>query len=122
MLQEDAHNLMLGTKFDSTFLHYIEEHFRVPYRYDKIFAGTIRKKTLQYQASYVYYVRNLELDPQPCLDRLLQKVTEQNALKTSGLGAGTIMTVKSKDLFHIAAEMLQKDPCVLVKVGTRISE
>ena len=117
LYQKNAHNLMLGTKFDSTFLHYIEEYFRVPYRYDKVFSGKIKNGGKIYKKSYTYYVRDLKLNPEPFLEELYQKSLENKVLKKIILGAGTIMTIRSKDLFSITGKMLKKNLYSLVKIS-----
>ena len=65
--------------FDSTFLHYIEEYFRVPYRYDKVFSGKMQDGG-HLQKIYTYYVRDLTF-PEPFLEELYQKSLEKKFSK-----------------------------------------
>lgn len=46
--------------FVSTFIHYLENKFRVPYRYEEKFHGRISFNRNIFNFDYVYFVRNLK--------------------------------------------------------------
>ena len=112
----NARLLMLGFYLGPTFIHHVEEYYKVPYRYDKIFRGTIKKGNHQYEKSYTYNVRNLDLDPQLSLKKLEKEAIESGIVTRNKLGSGSIMSVQTKDLFKFIGEMLTKDPYYLVTI------
>lgn len=115
--ESNAQILMLGFSLGTTFVHYVEEYCKVPYRYNKIFTGFIKKGDIKYEKSYTYYVRDLQFDPQISLENLFTKAFELGKLHKTNLGRGTVMAIKSKDLFNITAEMLYGDSYALVKTS-----
>ena len=56
--------IVIGRNFEygATFLHYIEENFKVEYRYKKIFTGRIFDNKKISHSKVTYFVRNLKLD------------------------------------------------------------
>jgi aminoglycoside 3-N-acetyltransferase len=112
----NANLLMLGFYLGPTFLHYIEECYKVQYLYDKIFSGIIKKGDNQYEKSYTYNVRNLDINPQLSLEKLKRTAIESGIVTRINLGCGSIMRVRCKDLFNFIGEMLTKDPYSLVTI------
>ncbi len=114
MYKINAKILNLGFYFYPTFIHFVEAQCKVPYRYDKIFSGIIKKNKKQYNTSYVYNVRNLELNPFPNISMLEKRSLKEKTVQRTQLGGGMITCVQAKDLFNIASKMIQKNPTSLV--------
>jgi len=117
LYHENALFLMLGTDLNVlTMIHYIENFMKVPYRYEKIFSGIIRKNGKEIKRSYKYCVRNLDLDPKLSLNKLYENLQSKNKIKEIDLGEGKIMSFRAKDLFLITKEMLEENPYAIVKL------
>lgn len=112
--KNNAHNLMLGFKFDSTFIHYIEERFRVPYRLDIELNGKLIKNNQVFNKSIIFFARNRQIKIDYSRKNLFGKTLEDNLLKISKLGSGIIMSIKSDELFSTAKSMLEQDIYSLV--------
>ena len=114
--KRNAHILFLGFYFLPTFLHYVEAFYKVPYRYDKIFKGIIKKGEYQYECAFTYNVRDLNINAQVFVDNIERRAIESGIIHKTKLGSGTVMSVKMGDLFKVADEMLTKDPYSLVTI------
>ncbi len=114
MYKIDAKILNLGFYFYPTFIHFVEAQCKVPYRYDKTFTIKIKKGNEQYEKSYVYNVRDLKNNPHPNISVFEEIVFEEKIVKKTKLGNGVITSVKMKDLFRIASEMIHVNPTALV--------
>lgn len=112
--QLNAKILLLGFTEGSTFIHYVESCLNVPYRYNKIFNGKIKKENKIFNKSYNYFVRDLKTDLHISLDKIHKYALDHGYLHKINLGNGEIMTIKTKDLFKITSEMLIKDPYALI--------
>ncbi len=114
MYNINAKILNLGFYFYPTFIHFVESQCKVPYRYDKTFRIKIKKGNAEYKKSYVYNVRDLKLNPYPNIIALEKKAFEEETVKKIKLGGAMITSVKMKDLFRIASEMIHVNPAALV--------
>jgi len=114
--EKNSHNLMLGFKFDSTFIHYIENYFRVPYRHDIELTGIIKKNKKQFKKTYTYFARDRKIKTKLNREKLYLLALEKKILKKTTLGAGEIMSIKSKDLFSVSGKMLEENPYSLVTI------
>lgn len=114
MYKMNAKILNLGFYFYPTFIHFVESQCNVPYRFDKTFTGIIKKHNNEYKKSYIYNVRDLKLNPFPNVAALEKKSLEVETVERTKLGGGMITSVKMKDLFQIASDMIRKNPTSLV--------
>jgi aminoglycoside 3-N-acetyltransferase len=97
-------------EFISTYLHFLEYHYNVPYRYTKHFPGEVifsqkEKKPVDYQ----YFVR--DLDKHTVWDRKKIKETlyKEGALKFINRNRLEIMWIHSKDMKKILGKKLETD-------------
>lgn len=91
-----------------TFLHYVEEQERAPYRYFKTFTGT----TIDYsgksqQTSIEYYVRKLEI-PSILVDSN-EILLERNMMTRVPMGGGYLCSMTCCDFYEVIKDMLQHD-------------
>jgi len=112
--KQNAHNLMLGFKFDTTFIHYIEEKCNVPYRHNMTFSGKIVKEDLEYEKSVIYFANNRKISTKRNRMRLYEKVIEEGILKKTRLGGAHIMTITSNELFESTENLILDNPHALV--------
>ncbi len=109
---------ILNMNFDagSTLVHYVERALRVPYRFDKVFAGTIREEGRDRSARSVIWVRYLSDDALAAafepFDRLAR---ERGLFATRPLGRGSIGVISSRDTYQLIAETLPKRPLFLTR-------
>ena len=96
---QNAHNLIIGYKFDTAFIHYIEERCNVPYRHNMKFTGKIIKDDVEFEKSCIYFGKNREIKTKRNTQRLYKKLVNEDVLKKTKLGGGDMMAIKSNDLF-----------------------
>ena len=116
MNEMNVNNLMIGTNFDSAFIHYVETMFKVPYRYDKKFEGITKINGKDFKKTNNYFVRNLKLNPEPTRIKLFELAKKEKVITIQKLGNSKIMNIKSKDLFFICKKLLERDIFALVKI------
>jgi len=119
--KKDAKFIFIGGFVEfMTFAHHIECLMKVPYRYDKVFKGTIIDERLpegqkEYQRDLIFFVRDLsfgaDYDHGPMRDYLLEK----GLLVQKQLGDSTISMIRSLDLSNGITELLKKDPFFLIR-------
>ena len=93
--------LFLGMPFTDcfTYMHYVEQCFDVPYRYNKIFSGNVineagEKKTVEYEL-YVRYKGVIPVVPSD----LEQDFLEKGIMKKCVLGDGIVSCVSEKEAY-----------------------
>lgn len=113
--------LFLGADFHAcTYLHYIEQSFHIPYRYVKVFNGTIREKSREYSAKCKFYVRYLDKNVILETERLKKYLLDKKIMKCVKLGGGYILTVGAQDLYNEVFKLLEKDIFYLLKEPVQI--
>lgn len=113
--------LFLGADFHAcTYLHYIEQSFKIPYRYLKVFKGKIKNEEKDYLAECKFYVRYLDKNVILETERLKNHLLGKNIMKQTKVGAGSILLIDSKDLYNEVFELLKKDIFYLLKEPVKI--
>jgi aminoglycoside 3-N-acetyltransferase len=109
LLNVNGKILLFGVGIHScTFLHFVEQSKKVPYRYSKYF----KKKNLKYNKKYEFYVRNTEkfnfYDPNlySKMEDELEKSKILNKIKKNKL---IIKSTLTKDLYNFVSEKLNKN-------------
>lgn len=102
-------------KLIGTYLHYLEYAEKVPYRFDKIFKGTLidmnRNST---QINYSYYVRKLEIDTQWRRDKIHDFIDKHHLANRIGIGGVNLQWIPSKSMDQAFLDKLIVDPCYLI--------
>ena len=100
--------IFFGAPFQScTFIHYIEQMHKVPYRYMKKFKGKViidgneQEEEISFYNKYSVFFSSFS--------RLEKHLLEKGIMKNVKVGAGNIMAVKCKDLFDEGYNLLDKD-------------
>lgn len=109
-------NIGVGFKY-ATFVHYAEEMHTVPYRFKKIFSGTILDRGCATDVEVVYNVRSGIDDTStfPDLSRLEEDAKKNRSLKTEQVGKGLVTNILCKDLYDLCVRGMVKDPWYLAK-------
>lgn len=116
MHQVNAKLVFLGARFHScTYLHYVEQCFGVPYRFQKKFSGQIRTAAGDEMIECTYLVRPLDQDVFLDTQKLENALAVAGVMTRTGFGAGDIMTVSAVDLFNVATALLKEDIYSLLK-------
>lgn len=113
MLQKEAKICNFNLDAGSTFIHYVEKLFEVPYRYDKEFEGVTVLQGKRIHHKVTYFVRSLNYLPDfPKFDRF---VKEGGYAKITKLGRGSIVCLSCQDVYKAFKEMYEKDRYALAK-------
>lgn len=117
----DGKILCLGCSLDRiTFTHHVEQIENVPYRYFKYFHGIIEDEGESYDSSIRYFVRNLEIESEICLETFKLRGIKQNLISHQTLGRFPIYSVGARDFRRLSTELLKEDIYSLTKMrGTQ---
>ena len=108
--QTDAVICHIGVDlYFSTCIHYLEQLMGSPHRFMKIFTGDIHNQGVSQRLNWLYNVRVWGDFSHPRFDRLQDEVLRNGACKKVRLGEGYLYTVKAKDLYATAHDMLTKN-------------
>ena len=78
--------------------------------------GIIKKNKKQFKKTYTYFARDRKIKTKLNREKLYLLALEKKILKKTTLGAGEIMSIKSKDLFSVSGKMLEENPYSLVTI------
>lgn len=119
-----AKTVVLGSPFgrSCTFVHYVEQACRVPYRYFKTFTGPVRINGHTHDDTCTFFVRRLDIDAVLDVSRLEQHLLENGCMTCVPLGAGRIMTIECDLFFKEASGLLKQDSCFLLADTSSLSE
>jgi aminopeptidase-like protein/aminoglycoside N3'-acetyltransferase len=107
-------NLGIGL-FETTFQHHAEEIAQVPWRFKKLFTGSIRNGNTLRKEGWLYNVRIRADNAAPYGHRLEQKAREANLCRVAGIGRGEVLAIDSREYFALAMEELARDPWYTAK-------
>jgi len=100
--------VFLGAPFQScTFIHYIEQMHKVPYRHMKNFGGKVIINGSEHEEEISFYTKYSVFFSS--FSRLEKHLLEKGIMKNIKVGAGNIMAVECKDLFDEGYKLLDKD-------------
>ena len=114
---EDRGGKVLNLNFDagSTFVHWVERHLSVPYRFDKTFEGVLRYKDEWCPARSTIFVRYLDDALEARFEAFDALAREQGKFVTAKLGRGEMGVISAEDAYNLIAETLPKRPWFLTK-------
>ena len=100
--------IFFGAPFRScTFIHYIEQMHKVPYRYMKKFRGKVIINGNEHDEEISFYNKYSVFFSS--FSGLEKHLLEKGIIKNVKVGAGNIMVVECKDLFKEGYKLLDKD-------------
>jgi aminopeptidase-like protein len=100
---------------EATFRHHVEEVAEVPFRFRKLFTGTIREGGRTRRAGWLYSVRILAENGQPDGRRLEERARSDGVCRAAPLRAGELLAVEARSYFDLARGMLRTDPWYTAK-------
>lgn len=102
--------LFFGADFHAcTYIHYVEQSFKVPYRYFKPFKGIIKNGNDQYEDECTFYVRDLKINPMLDTTILKKYLIDNEYMKESQIGYGKALLVSASDLYTQGKKLLKND-------------
>lgn len=109
LCKADGKLMLFGRPFDITYAHYVEKKFKVNYRYDKIFSGTIIDENgKSHSSEWVYYVRYLDRNVNYEMGYIGDELFRKGLLQKAGLGHTTLLLSRARDIFETGIEMLKR--------------
>lgn len=114
----EKRGIICNFNFDSasTFIHYVERELQVPYRYDKKFEGTAIIDEKKVCKNFYHFVYDLEKQyDSPDFKKFDNKARERLLVKSTNLGKGQIVLIKSKDIFELIEMEIKEDKSFLIK-------
>jgi len=102
--------LGLGTNMGSTsFIHYIEQTYGVPYRYTKLFHGTCYDNGVEVDSYYTMNVLYRRLGAKYSTEWFREKLVENKDAKLIKIGSGKIFACRAKIFFEKGINELNRD-------------
>lgn len=116
--KNNAKIVFLGSEFSrATFVHYVEQHHRVNYRYPKTFYGHLIENGSKIFQKTNYLVRDLSIASSCDLRLMKQIATDLGVLSSSSIGRFPIMSITANDFFDLASGLLRKSEYSLIEQG-----
>lgn len=107
---------LLGTGlYETTLQHHAEALARVPWRYDKLFTGTIHERGLARRMGWIYNVRIRARNADPDGRRLDAIARRQPWCGTAPVGEDEVVVADARGYMAFAGELLSRDPWFTVK-------
>ncbi|MCR8705747.1 AAC(3) family N-acetyltransferase [Campylobacter sp. 2352 PW] len=116
ILTKENGNIILFGMYNSgyTFVHYIEEFCKVPYRYYKNFSGIlIDEKNTKQNINIDYYVRDLKEDVVLSAKKQILILKEDNNFHIINFAGSCIVSTNSIKYFQSTLKYLKRDPYFL---------
>ncbi len=110
ILNSNAKMCLIGVELrDATLIEFVEEALAVPWRYKKLFTGTIRQGGAARKLGWVTSVLNLSLKERVDAIRSRAAVHAISATRKVSLGAGEILTAEIHNLFDLLQAALTRE-------------
>jgi len=115
-LKEDGKICNFNFDAGSTFIHYAERLLKVPYRFDKAFAGKSVINGNEIEKCFYHFVYDLEKPENGpdfvALDKLARK---RGLVRTARLGRGAVVVISARDTLELIKSELKVNPSFLVR-------
>lgn len=110
MFQKDADMLFLGCDLTYlTFARYIEQHFGVPYLYNKLFDVPVLDNGKPLGLEVTAPLRFMSCPAEYDLSRFEERLRDSGCLRETRLGAGAVKAVKMLPCFEMGVAALKSD-------------
>ncbi len=106
--------VFIGTRFDITYIHFVEQQFSVPYRYMKYFKGRTKRGGSFEEHTFAYNVRPLDQDIEYNLEGIARFLERKRVLFTAPLGYARIRAVRAAAASVALRAGLAEDPYFLL--------
>jgi aminoglycoside 3-N-acetyltransferase len=117
-LRADGIVCNLNLDAGSTFLHYVERRGNVPYRYDKVFPGTVVLGGQPRGRSAVFYCHDLT-DPQSvaAFEPFDACARARGIVRTAPVGRGALVACRATDIVAVLEDEFRTRPLLLTAGG-----
>ncbi len=100
----------------STFLHYVERCLKVPYRYDKTFAGVFCRNGHRENREATIWVRDTSSDETiAAFEPFDEFARDRGLFRTAQVGRGAIGMISTADCYALVQDLLPAHPWVLTR-------
>jgi aminoglycoside 3-N-acetyltransferase len=108
---------ILNLNFDagSTFVHWVEREFDVPYRFDKTFRGDVHCYEVKWTTRSTIWVRYLDDALEARFEAFDAIARERGMFHTAKLGRGEMGVISAADTYGLIEETLPSRPWFLTK-------
>jgi aminoglycoside 3-N-acetyltransferase len=121
--QANGKLVFFGASFHScTYLHYVEQMHKIPYRYMKEFNGKIKDGEKIYEDRCTFFVRYLNSNVVLDTSRLEKYLLENKIMKEASIGNGEILVIGAKELYNAGFKLLDEDIYYFLKEKPNIDE
>jgi aminopeptidase-like protein/aminoglycoside N3'-acetyltransferase len=96
--------------YEAIFRHYVESVCRVPWRFDKLFTGTIRENGVERKEDWLYNVRIGAANGNPAGEALEALARKSGVCRAATVGAGEMVAVDAEPYFELASREFARDP------------
>jgi aminopeptidase-like protein/aminoglycoside N3'-acetyltransferase len=111
LVQSKAKVCMLGLGLDeATVRHHSEEMAEVPFRYKKLFTGTIADRGTTRKRGWIYNVRIMADNGYPDGRRLEQLARDEAVCRAERIGCGELLVVEAEAYHALTLRALADDP------------
>lgn len=114
LLQLNGKIVLFGTR-ECTFIHYIEQMHKAPYRFLKKFKGRIINGEENYEDEFNYYARYLDRNSTSYYSILEKYLFEEGLIKEHKLGLDKVLVIPSDLLFRETSRKLDQNINFLLK-------
>lgn len=111
LVSEGALVVLVGLPLvEATLRHHTEERLGVPFRFRKLFTGSVRAGDEVRRQGWVYSVRLLAANGAPDGTRLEARAREEGVCRAAALPAGELLAVDASEYDALVARALEADP------------
>ncbi|MGA7991373.1 MAG: DUF4910 domain-containing protein [Thermoanaerobaculia bacterium] len=101
--------------FESTFRHHVEEMVGVPWRFKKLFTGSVRRGGKLYKVGRVYNVRIMAKNGDPAGEALEALARSRGLCRAAAVGRNEVVSIESQAYFDLGMQKLRRDPWFTAK-------
>lgn len=108
--------LFVGATFQRcTFLHYVEQSHKIPYRFLKKFPGTVIDGKKRRKVEATYLVMPLRSKIENYNDPIEKILRRKKLLRSASVASGSILAVRAQDVFREGMRLFDRDPYALTR-------
>jgi aminoglycoside 3-N-acetyltransferase len=100
----------------STFLHYVEKKLNVPYRYDKLFPGSIRVNGISRRKDMIFFCQDMSNTATRVNIDIFNRIgIEQGVIKTIKIGRGNLYSITADETYQFIEQTIKDKPYFLTE-------
>ena len=121
LYEQNALYVLLGCGFDDgvIHIHWLEEKFKVPYRFWKTFKGSVRSGGRLFEDVSYMYARRKDINLEINTNHMTDKFEKTGMVNIQDLGLGRIASFTTKDYVDFITPFFEKDPLCALSSAAR---